>query len=183
VITVTSPRPGLTAGTAGTVDVGPGGATISDGQGGQISVGPDGATASDGQGGQVVVGGAGSSSEPAAVDPGSDGGSRQGVYVADGQVAFDGAAQWQGTVREAICDVNSGQRNIKGRAGSYAVEIDTNGPGQVGLTVKNLDDEWTATFNGDGDRVVTITPERTIVSGAKLVGASGVLQFDASFGC
>lgn len=188
----------------GTVTVGKDGVALSDGSGGQVSVGADGATGSDGNGNSVVAGsdgttvtgadgsqvsvGAGgatvaSAGGGASVGSGSGGGVRQGSFGANGQLSLSGAMDWQGTTGSS-CDVNGDQRTITATIGDgYTVVVDTNGTGQASITVSGAAGGWAADFNGDAGSVVTLTPGRTLISGAELAGDGGNVALEASFAC
>jgi hypothetical protein len=186
---------GLTAcgGSSGSVTIGSDGVSAQDGSGASVSVGADGATVSDGNGNSAVAGaggatvsGADGSSVSAGADGsasvGSGGGSRQGTFGTRGQVTLAGALDWAGSA-SGTCDVNGDQRTVTAKGGAYSVVVDTNGADQLTLTVSSGGDSWTADFNGDGSSVVTMTPGRTLVSGAKLAGGNGTVDLDASFDC
>jgi hypothetical protein len=202
---------GLTAcGGGGGVSIGAEGATASDGSGGQVELGADGATLSDGNGNQVILGsdgatasaadgsqaslgadgasvsaggGAGSASAGGAGGMVGGGGVRQGTFGTTGQVSLAGAISWQGQAGGS-CDVNADQRTVTSKLqNGYTLVVDTNGPGQVTLTVRGSGGMWQADFNGDGESVLTMTPGRTVVSGANLAGPGDGIQLDASFSC
>lgn len=181
-------------GSGGSVQLGSDGATISDGNGNSVVAGTDGATVTGQDGTQVTAGAdgatvtsgdgsAGAGAGGASVGTGSGGGSRQGTFGTRGQLTLGGDVTFAGNA-SGSCDVNSDQRTVTAKIdGGYTVVIDTNGADQVTLTVSGLGKTWEADFNGDGSSVVTLTPGRTLVSGAQLAGGDGSVSLEASFDC
>ncbi len=180
------------------VSVGSGGTTVTDGSGAGVTVGPDGVQATDGAGAGVSVGSDGvqaTDGSGAGVSVGSDGGvqatdgsdgsggSRQGTFGVTGRVTLGGEVTWSGPVT-ATCDVNSDQRTVVAELpDGYVLTVDTNGAPQSTITLDGTAGTWEADFNGDGGSVVTLTPGRTVLRGARLAGDGGTVSVEATFTC
>ncbi|WP_198955395.1 hypothetical protein, partial [Kineosporia sp. R_H_3] len=111
------------------------------------------------------------------------GGSRQGTFGVTGRVVLGGEVTWSGPVT-ATCDVNSDQRTVVATLpDGYVLTVDTNGAPQSTITLDGTAGTWEADFNGDGGSVVTLTPGRTVLRGARLAGDGSTVTVEASFTC